>query len=85
MAAIMSNLDLLIMSDTAPTHLGGALGRPVWVALSHYPDWRWMEKREDSIWYPTMRLFRQQNAGDWDGVFSRIADELAKEASQLSG
>lgn len=84
MAALMANLDLMIMSDTGPTHLAGALGRPVWVALSHNPDWRWMYDREDSPWYPTMRLFRQQAAGDWDGVFQRIAVELRRLAGQLS-
>jgi ADP-heptose:LPS heptosyltransferase len=76
MAAIMANLDLLVMSDTGPTHLAGALGRPVWLALSHGPDWRWMREREDTPWYPTMRLFRQAAPGDWDGVFQRIAAEL---------
>jgi hypothetical protein len=76
MAAIMENVDLLIMSDTGPTHLAGALGRPVWLATSRHPDWRWMREREDTPWYPTMRLFRQTTAGDWDGVFARMAEEL---------
>jgi tetratricopeptide (TPR) repeat protein len=76
MAAIMANLDLLVMSDTGPTHLAGALGRPVWLATSRYPDWRWMREREDTPWYPNMRLFRQATAGDWDGVFARMAGEL---------
>jgi hypothetical protein len=82
MAAIMANLDVLVMSDTAPTHLAGALGRPTWVALSRPADWRWMEGRDDSPWYPTMRLFRQQTPGDWDGVFARIAAELAVEVAR---
>jgi hypothetical protein len=77
MAAIMQNLDLLVMSDTGPTHLAAALGRPVWMATSRHPDWRWMKEREDSPWYPTMRLFRQTTAGDWDSVFLRMAEELA--------
>ena len=77
-AAAMMNLDLLIMSDTGPTHLAGALGRPVWLALSHYPDWRWLRAGEATPWYPTMRLFRQTAPGDWRGVFERIAAELAK-------
>jgi tetratricopeptide (TPR) repeat protein len=77
MAAIMQNLDLLVMSDTGPTHLAAALGRPVWMATSRHPDWRWMKEREDSPWYPTMRLFRQTTAGDWDSVFLRLAEELA--------
>lgn len=82
MAAIMANLDLLVMSDTGPTHLAGALGRPVWLALSYVPDWRWMHDREDMPWYPTMRLFRQTSLGDWDGVFHRIAAELRLAAEQ---
>jgi tetratricopeptide (TPR) repeat protein len=79
-AAVMANLDLLIMSDTGPTHLAGALGRPVWLALARHADWRWMRDREDSPWYPTMRLFRQKTAGDWPEVFGRVARELAQVA-----
>jgi tetratricopeptide (TPR) repeat protein len=75
-AAAMMNLDLLVMSDTGPTHLAGALGRPVWLALSRYPDWRWMRDREDTPWYPTVRLWRQRTAGDWADVFGRMAAEL---------
>ena len=78
-AAVMANLDLMIMSDTGPAHLAGALGRPVWVALRERPDWRWMVERSDSPWYPTMRLFRQKTPGDWDGVFTEIAAALADE------
>jgi len=81
-AAVMANLDLLILSDTGPTHLAGALGRPVWVALARHPDWRWMRDREDSPWYPTMRLFRQRTAGDWRGVFERLAAALAEEIAR---
>ncbi len=80
MAAIMANLDLMIVSDSAPAHLAGALGRPVWVALSRHADWRWLTERGDSPWYPTMRLFRQTTAGDWAGLFGDIAAELAGEA-----
>jgi hypothetical protein len=72
-AAVMKNLDLVISADTAIAHLAGALGVPIWVALSSAPDWRWLLGREDSPWYPTMRLFRQASPGDWDGVFARIA------------
>src|SRR5205823_7476022 len=77
-AAIMNNLDLVITSDTATAHLAGALGVKVWVALSTAPDWRWMLARNDSPWYPTMRLFRQSTAGDWADVFRRIAIALAE-------
>jgi tetratricopeptide (TPR) repeat protein len=71
-AAIMMNLDLVISSDTSVPHLAGALGTPVWVSLPHVPDWRWLLDRDDSPWYPTMRLFRQKNLGDWAGVFEEI-------------
>ena len=75
-AAIMQNLDLIITSDTAVIHLAGALGRPVWAALSTCADWRWLESGEDCPWYPTMRLFHQSRLGDWDELFGRIAAEL---------
>jgi tetratricopeptide (TPR) repeat protein len=75
-AAIMMNLDLVITSDTAIAHLAGALGVPVWVALPFVPDWRWLLDRSDSPWYPTMRLFRQQRPGDWEGVFEEIETAL---------
>ncbi len=77
-AGVLKNLDLLITSDTSIPHLAGALGVPVWVALCKVPDWRWLLKREDSPWYPTMRLFRQKTSGDWDEVFQRMAGELEK-------
>lgn len=76
-AALMMNLDLVVAVDTAVVHLAGALGRPVWVALPFAPDWRWLRQREDSPWYPSMRLFRQTTRGDWDGVFGRLAAALA--------
>ena len=71
-ASVMMNLDLVISSDTAVPHVAGALGVPVWVALPFVPDWRWMLDREDSPWYPTMRLFRQKQPGDWELVFAEI-------------
>ena len=76
-AAIMKNLDLVVTADTARGPRGRALAVPVWVALTFAPDWRWLLKREDSPWYPTMRLFRQTAWGDWQGVFQRMAKELA--------
>jgi len=76
MAGVMANLDLLIMSDTGPTHLASALGRPVWLATPRNPEFCWGGVGEDTPWYPTMRLFRQETAGDWPGVFSRMAREL---------
>ncbi len=77
-AAIMRNLDLVIGCDSAPVHLAGALGVPVWTALPQGPDWRWMLGREDSPWYPTMRLIRQRSLGDWTELFQRIADRLCR-------
>ena len=77
-AAIMKHLDLVVTSDTAAAHLAGALGVQVWVALQMVPDWRWLLDRDDSPWYPTMRLFRQTRLADWDGVFERVAAELGR-------
>jgi ADP-heptose:LPS heptosyltransferase len=77
-AALVRNLDLVVTCDSAPAHLAGALGVPVWVALPFAPDWRWMLDREDSPWYPTMRLFRQRRPGDWADVFSRIETAMAQ-------
>jgi tetratricopeptide (TPR) repeat protein len=77
-AAIMMNLDLVITSDTALPHLAGSLGVPVWVALPFAPDWRWLLERADSPWYPTMRLFRQRERGNWQAVFDDIRKALCK-------
>lgn len=75
-AALLSLLDLAITSDTSIAHLAGALARPVWVALPQIPDWRWLLNRSDSPWYPTMRLFRQQQRGDWSSVLAKMHAEL---------
>jgi tetratricopeptide (TPR) repeat protein len=75
-AAVMNNLDLIITCDTSIAHLAGALGRPAWLALTQVPDWRWMLDREDSPWYPTLRLFRQPQRDDWGCVFSKIEESL---------
>lgn len=71
-------MDLLVTIDSMPAHMAGALGVPVWTLLSHDPDWRWMREREDSPWYPTMRLFRQAKPGAWDDVLDRVAARLPK-------
>lgn len=71
-AALVAQLDLVICVDTAIAHLAGAMGKPVWLLLPYAPDWRWMLAREDSPWYPGMRLFRQRRAGDWDEVLERV-------------
>ena len=76
-AIIISQLDLVITVDTSVAHLAGAMGKPVWVLLPFAPDWRWTLNREDSPWYPTMRLFRQTKGGDWLGVFERVKTALS--------
>jgi Flp pilus assembly protein TadD len=75
-AAVIRNLDLLITPDTALAHLAGALGVPVWVAVQFSSDWRWLLEREDTPWYPTMKLVRQRRWDNWDEVFERIARDL---------
>ncbi|HVX91659.1 MAG TPA: tetratricopeptide repeat protein [Xanthobacteraceae bacterium] len=77
-AAVIAQLDLVISVDTAVAHLAGALGRPVWVLLPFYPDFRWLLGREDSPWYSTARLWRQPRSGDWDSVIDRVRPELAR-------
>lgn len=77
-AAVIMNLDLVITVDTAIGHLAGALGKPVWLALSLVAHWPWMLDREDSPWYPRTRLFRQSAMGDWEEVFERMARCLQK-------
>jgi len=75
-ARVIRGLDLLITVDSMPTHLAGALGVPVWTLLHAEADWRWMQHRNDSPWYPTMRLFRQEQSGNWQGVIARVTAEL---------
>ena len=75
-AAILTNLDLVIACDTAAAHLAGALAVPVWMLLPFAPDWRWILARDDSPWYPTMRLFRQFSHGDWSGPIAAMAEAL---------
>jgi tetratricopeptide (TPR) repeat protein len=80
-AAIMQNLDLIISADTSAAHLAGALGLRVWAALFTTPDWRWLMDREDSPWYPSMRLFRQTKLGEWTDVFRRMANALEQQVA----
>ena len=75
-AAAIQAVDLVISSDTVVAHLAGALGRPVWLATSFVPDWRWGLSGNACPWYPTMRLFRQPRRGDWASVFAAMADAL---------
>ena len=82
-AGMLANLDLLISVDTSAAHLAGAMARPVFTLLPFICDFRWLRGREDTPWYPTMRLFRQESNGDWNPVVRRIAEALrAKVANQ---
>ena len=75
-AAVIDNLDLVVSVDTAVAHLAGAMAKPVWVLLRAGADWRYMLNRQDSPWYPTMRLFRQKTQGDWGPVLRTVAEQL---------
>ena len=77
-ASLIENLDLVISVDTAVAHLAGAMGKPTWLLLLHTPEWRWLMNRQDSLWYPSMRLFLQPKHGDWQGVLTQIRLELAQ-------
>ena len=78
-AALCECLDLVVTMDTSATHLAGALGKKAWVLVPFDGDWRWLVDREDSPWYPTVRVFRQTSRGDWDGVFERVGERLRVE------
>lgn len=77
-AAVVAQLDLVVCADTAVAHLAAAMGKPVWVLMPFAPDWRWLLEREDTPWYPIMRLFRQGEPGRWDEVTDRVVAELAR-------
>jgi tetratricopeptide (TPR) repeat protein len=77
-AALIAALDLVITVDTSVAHLAGALGKPVWLLLPYIPDWRWLLDRETSPWYPTARLFRQDESRNYDGVIARVRDALSR-------
>jgi hypothetical protein len=76
LASLMRGLDLVISVDSMPAHLAGALGVPVWLLLRHDADWRWMQRRDTSPWYPSMRLFRQPSPGDWGSAAREIVKRL---------
>lgn len=84
-AALIANLDLVISVDTAIVHLAGALGKPVWVLNRYDSCWRWLKDRDDSPWYPTLRLFRQVRAGDWTSVIARVRADLELHAARSGG
>jgi hypothetical protein len=75
-AALCACMDLVIAVDTSVAHLAGALGLPVWVLLPHMPDWRWLLDRNDSPWYPSARLYRQQRAGDWSAPLAQVREQV---------
>jgi tetratricopeptide (TPR) repeat protein len=80
-AALCECVDLVVSVCTSIAHLSGALGKPTWVLLPFIPDWRWLLDRDDSPWYPTVKLYRQQAIGDWNGVFERMGADLRKAAA----
>jgi hypothetical protein len=82
-AAVLSLCDLVICVDTSVAHVAGALGRPAWLMVPFQPDWRWLLARDDSPWYPTMRLFRQPAIGDWASVIGRLCGELATSSQRF--
>ena len=84
-AAIIENLDRVIAVDTSVVHLAGALGKPVWNLVSFASDWRWLLDRDDSPWYPTMRIFRQPRLGDWQSVLHKVHSELVKMLARKIG
>jgi tetratricopeptide (TPR) repeat protein len=84
-AGLIANLDLVISVDSAVAHLAGAMGARVWVLLPKAADWRWLMDREDSPWYPTMKLFRQEKLGDWTGVVGRVAREISATSNSVQG
>jgi ADP-heptose:LPS heptosyltransferase len=75
-AAVLMQVDLVVSVDTAVVHLAGAMGRPAFVLLPFAADWRWLRRREDSPWYPTLRLFRQEKPGDWRDVVRRLRSAI---------
>jgi hypothetical protein len=82
-AALISNLDLVISVDTSVAHLAGALAKPIWILLPAIPDWRWLLDRDDSPWYPTARLFRQDDTRQWDNVMTRVHHALQSYVGSL--
>ena len=78
-AAQVSSLDLIVSTSNTTVHMSGGLGKKVWVLLSSRPDWRWMLEKESTPWYQTVRLFRQEKLGDWDGLIQRVGSDLERD------
>lgn len=76
LAALIAAMDLVVSVDNSTVHLAGGLGRPAWALLPHAAEWRWMQGRQDTVWYPSVRLFRQTAPGDWDGVLREVGEAL---------
>ena len=85
MAAVVEQMDLVITVDTLAAHLAGALGVPCWLLLQHHADWRWMAAREDTPWYPSLRLWRRRAEGDWSELLGRVGDALRRWARERKG
>jgi hypothetical protein len=83
-AALIEQLDLVISVDTATAHLAGALGKPVWILNRFDTCWRWLLNRDDSPWYPTARLYRQERPGDWESVLRRVSSDLQQMCASIS-
>ena len=83
-AAAIQQLDAVVSICTSVAHLAGALGCPTWIMLAFAADWRWLQKREDTPWYPSVRLVRQQTPGDWAGVVKRVTDALGEDAQNFA-
>jgi hypothetical protein len=83
-AALLATLDLVVTTDTCIAHLAGAMGKPVWILLPHLGDWRWMQQIETTPWYPTARLLRQSQPGDWAAVLERAIEELTQLSETFS-
>lgn len=84
-ASLINSLDLIVSVDTMVAHLAGALGKKIYLLLHASADWRWLQEREDSPWYPTMKLLRQSQAGDWKPVVNRLVRKIAKDCGDSAG
>ena len=83
-AAIITNCDLIITTDTSVAHLAGGMGKTTWLLLHHIPDWRWGLEGDTTFWYPSMRLFRQKERGNWNAVMKRVAESLQEHFENIS-